>query len=321
MGFLGKRKSSVEGYYYKILEALFHNNKKDAVTYLTELLKEKTDSSIAYLWLGKLLEEEGQVARSEVIFENLARRPRLSKEVKASAWKAAAKAARILNHNDKEIAALKVYSTLAPRDSIAQARYLYLKARRALKTDNNKEAVDCLNRCIKTDPRFGEAYRLLGDQYVESLPKKAIRVWRRILKIRPDLIVEYGPRVRELYDLIGNPQRYELFLKRLIMRSKNSGYPYLLLGRYYIENKDFKKAQENLEHASKINTTALESSIELINLAMERWDQKQAKRAASTIKLKNMLWMCGVCAERVVIVFLSSCPGCGNSTDIYIVTE
>lgn len=316
-----KRKNKIEACYAKVLESLFYNNKDAAILHLTELVKDRTDKPIAYLWLGRLLQERGELSRAEMIFENLARRPRLTKHLKAVAWRSAARVASMLGHKDKEISALGFYSVLEPNDSMAEANYLFLKAKEALSHDNTGEAIAYLQGSIKADPRFGDSYVLLGDQYAETSPRRGLRIWRRLLKLRPDLIVELGPKIREIYERLGKGGRYEIFLRRLSGRSKNSGYPYLFLGRFYLEMKEFEHAKANLELARGIETTRQTASIELMNIAMERWDKSLAFLAAATIGTEKMLWKCGVCGEKVVKGFLPSCQSCGNSTDLYLLEE
>src|SRR3990167_2724181 len=167
-----KRKNKIEACYAKVLESLFYNNKDAAILHLTELVKDRTDKPIAYLWLGRLLQERGELSRAEMIFENLARRPRLTKHLKAVAWRSAARVASMLGHKDKEISALGFYSVLEPNDSMAEANYLFLKAKEALSHDNTGEAIAYLQGSIKADPRFGDSYVLLGDQYAETSPRR-----------------------------------------------------------------------------------------------------------------------------------------------------
>lgn len=321
MGLFGKRKAKLELLYSELLTSLFLNNKKEAIEKLTEIVKENTDDPIPYLWLGKLLEEEGEESRAQLIFENLARRPRIPNKIKAIALRFVARNAKHLGEIDKEIASLGLYSSLVPKDSLAEAQYLFLKAKEALKSDNHIGAIRYLEESIKSDPRFGDSYILLGDQFIDSNPKKSIRIWRRLLKKRPDIIAELGPRIRDVYERLGIGHRYLLFLRKLSNRSSSAGYPFLLMGRLHLELKEFEKAKEYLELAKGIRETSQLASIDLIELSIERWDQKQANSTIKVLNPPKMLWKCGICNKKVISMLLLSCPRCGNSTDIVVLTE
>lgn len=318
---LFSRKGSSSDRYLETLDALYHQDKDRAIKILTNEVSRKTDQPIPYLWLGNLLQQRGEYQRAEVIFENLARRPKLQKNIEKSAWRGAADCANKTGNLEKLIYALNEYIKLEPKDSLAKAELFCGKGKLEEESGNKENAAKEFEKAISADKRFGSAYLLLGDLYEEDDPKKSLKVWQQLLKLRPDLIQVLHPRVRKAFEVTDSLKGYESFLKKLCSKSPNGGFPYLVLGRYYLEIDENEHAKQNFEKAKGPIATRRLALLELIKLTIERWDQSGALAAAdetlSAIQSNGFVWKCSECERKIEKKFLPSCESCKNWIDIH----
>ncbi|HLB59548.1 MAG TPA: tetratricopeptide repeat protein [Bdellovibrionota bacterium] len=318
--FFRRGKKSSAQYHLQCLDALYHGDVDRAIQAFTEAVSHQTEEPIPYLWLGKLLLNRKEYARAETIYENLARRHRLPKPIQAAAWRGVAECAKAMKHDDKVVMALGFYSSSAPKDSLGSAEYLYAKAQQALSLQNPQGAINYLRQSIKEDKRFGASYILLGDLVGRDSPRRSLRIWRRLLKLRPDLIEILAPKIQDTYSSLGSTHRYERFLVRLASRVPPSGYPSLLLGRFYLTIKETEHARLQFERAKECPPTRHLAMLELIKLQVERWDPKEAVDATNNLLAEaassQLIWNCGACGFEKAVLFLTSCPKCGNWVDL-----
>ncbi|MFC2075269.1 tetratricopeptide repeat protein [Bdellovibrionota bacterium] len=320
MALFGKQKKKLADQYLQVLESLYHEDYPQALEVLKDSVSKYTDQPVPYLWLGRLLFEKGEINRAEIIYRNLALRPRLSKKISSAAWRAAAQCSRRLEHFENQIEALGNYIRISPKDTLAAAEYFYAKAKQALSHQNRDGATNYLYESISADKRFGKAFILLGDLLEEESPERGLRIWRRLLKARPDLIQTLQGRFRDAYKTIEKPDRFEKFLKQLCSRSPVAGFPYLVLARYYLEIGETEEAKQAFLEAKTRPATKQIALAEINKINIDRWDQKGALELSdellNSLNEPGFLWRCNNCSNMKTVPFLEHCDICENWVEI-----
>ena len=78
--FRPKKKLPTESIYTKALNAIIQGDKKIALKHLKDVVKQDTNHIDAYLQLGNILREEGNIEAAVKIHRSLTMRPNLQKE-------------------------------------------------------------------------------------------------------------------------------------------------------------------------------------------------------------------------------------------------
>ena len=79
--FKPKKKHPPESLYTKALNAIIQGDKKIAIKHLRDVVKQDTSHIDAYLQIGNILREEGNVEGAIKIHRSLTMRPNLSKDI------------------------------------------------------------------------------------------------------------------------------------------------------------------------------------------------------------------------------------------------
>ena len=250
--FRPKKKLPTESIYTKALNAIIQGDKKIALKHLKDVVKQDTNHIDAYLQIGNILREEGNIEAAVKIHRSLTMRPNLPKEALRQIHKSLAldyykldnlnrakeEAEIIIKSNKKNLWAneflLEIYEAQnkwkeaaqlskmvqrikASKDPDQLSRFLVFQSMDKLKNNQTEEAVSLLKKAIKTSPEFSLPYLKLGDLYAEiNNFKEAIKNWEKFVDLSPDSTEDVLSKIESAYFDIGQFDEVEKFYNRIL---------------------------------------------------------------------------------------------------------
>ena len=129
----------------------------------------------------------------------------------------------------------------------------FQKAAEESSKGNHLKAIEYLEKAIREEPRYFEAYNNLGVQYQKlGQPQKAIQAFRRAIEFRN---VTARPHINlgSIYLELGQIERAMESFKSALQFDENSVVAHLALGQIYFQKHEYETAREHLEIATRLN--------------------------------------------------------------------
>jgi len=247
------------------LYALLDHDHERAQAMLSEAVRLDPDEVDAYLMLGRLYRERGEVGRAIRIHQNLMLRPELAHERatevltelacdfraggflrraiasfeevlsrdprRERALRELAGLLAAVHEHERAIAVERKLARVEGRDAAPREAALWIEVARAAEAEGRAgDARKALKRAVRKDPRDVDAWLLLGRIHAEEKrTKAAIAAWRRV----PELERGAGPRVypqlAASYAAAGRPRDFEKLLQELLAKDGDDPHARLAL--------------------------------------------------------------------------------------------
>jgi len=282
--------SSGEASYLRGLDFLIYDQRDKAIKELTDATLKNTEDVAAYISLGNLHRERGNIDRAIRIHESVAVRPNLSKEARVrtlyslgldyvrgglldravSAFKSALKEdpdhiqsyeslERVYEEMRDWRAAFECQQQIDKKRKKKNSRLLaYLLTEMALdearKRHRLKEAVSLLHRAKQTDPTCISVPIYLGDVYLEQGDfKKAERIWEDAVRQFPHFAFLLFDRLRQVYLKQDAVHKIKAIYEAVLEKNPEDIKTRLSLGDYYFDTGQLEKAREEYEKIIEIS--------------------------------------------------------------------
>jgi lipopolysaccharide biosynthesis regulator YciM len=247
------------------LYALLDRDHERAEAMLAQAVRLDPDEIDAYLMLGRLYRERGEVGRAIRIHQNLMLRPELEREratevltelacdFRAGGFlrRAIASFEEVLSRDPRRPRALRELAGLLAavqeheraiaverklaraegRDAAPREAALWVEVARASEAEGRAaEARKALKRAVRKEPGNVEAWVLLGRIHAEEKrTKAAIAAWRRVPEIERSAGPRVYPQLAASYAAAGRPRDFEKLLHELLAKQGEDAHARLAL--------------------------------------------------------------------------------------------
>jgi lipopolysaccharide biosynthesis regulator YciM len=337
-----KRRAAEESPYRLGLDALIAGDREGALKHLTQAVRDDPRNVDAYVKLGNILRERGQVRQAIQIHRELLVKRKLPPAVRSETVKSLAKdlasAGRwreVLEHlatlprserSDPLVLALTrdAYAAAGNLEKAAQAHKDMLKAGpsggqpspgvyrahlglAALQRGETRIAKAELSAAVKEDPGAALAYVHLGDIAVlEEDTERAVAYWMRLVTEKPDCAHLVFERLEKAYFEMGDFGRMMGIYEELVTRSPSNVRALTGLARMLERKGSVDEALRIAREAVKYEGDTYEGHRQLIEILMRNDRYEEAAKAAETL-------LAGLGDRREE----GKCPRCGAPFDGY----
>lgn len=155
----------------------------------------------------------------------------------------------------------------------------FQKASEESSKGNHLKAAEYLEKAIREEPKYFEAYNNLGVQYQRlGRPEKAIQAFRRAIELRDDTAKPHI-NLGNIYLELGQIQPAIESFKSALQFDENSTVAHLALGQVYFQKHDYETAREHLEMATRLNPGKTRNAfLLLIELEMMNKEYQRARQ-------------------------------------------
>ncbi len=296
------------------LSALIGGDHREALRRLKEAVQSDSTNLDAYIRLGDLLRESGDVEKALAIHRDLMVRAELVDMDRARILEsltrdyfaagryeeAGQSAERLLRLNRQNRFAYRAVQQVAealkdwPRairiveertklegegGKALLARYHGFVGEQEFAAGNVKEARRQMEEALKLDPRTLLAYVALGDMdQAEGHPERAVERWRALANIAPDEAPLVFDRLERAYFELGRFEEVVSFYRELLAKMpKESSAPALLaLAEIYRRKGDLDQAENFIQEALEVAPDHPRAYRHLGKIALDRHDLKTA---------------------------------------------
>jgi lipopolysaccharide biosynthesis regulator YciM len=313
--FLRKRRTAVPAY-VEGLQAALDGRTADAIARFREAVSDDSDNVDAYIRLGDLFMQQGEVERALKVHENLSLRRNLDKRdekkvlaalirdyVKTDRKVKAISLLEELVHLDKsdatnaeQLAELYIETgawdkceaqlkELARHSSQRQrAARLYAEYGRAHPRDNPGAALAAFETALKLDPKSLEARVDLGDhQYSQGDTNAAIETWNEILDLAPDKSALVRDRLERAYFDAGKFEDITSLYERLLRKVPDDTGLVVALAEIYQKKEDLSSAIRLLERVTSHHKSDVLPRVTLASMYLERAEFDRARRVLTEV--------------------------------------
>jgi lipopolysaccharide biosynthesis regulator YciM len=336
------KRSAEESPYRTGLDALIAGDSEAALKHLTQAVRDDPRNVDAYVKLGNILRERGQVRQAVQIHRELLVKRKLPPAVRSETIKslardlaAAGRWREVLEHlgtlprserSDPVVLSLTrdSYAAAGELEKAAQAHRDMLKSGPvagqpsagvyrahlglvALKRGETRIAKGELQAAVKEDPDAGLAYVHLGDIAVlEEDTERAVVYWMRLVTEKPDCAHLVFERLEKAYFEMGDFGRMMGIYEELVTKSPSNVKAQTGLARMLERKGSVDEALRVAREAVKYEGSAHEGHRQLIEILMRHDRYEEAARAAESL----LAGMGDQGEER-------TCPRCGAAVDGY----
>ena len=300
-----KQQAKTESIYTDALNAMVRGDKRTALKYLRDVVKQDTNHVDAYLQMGDILREEGNALAAIKIHQSLTVRPNLKNDVKIHIHRSLAldynqisqlaKARRevelLLKLDKKNLWAneflLALFEKQQDWDKATQiskiiqkvkqlqdptqiARFLVLKGMDKHEKGKVDEAIKTFDIAAKTDPNYEKTYLCLGDIYlVKRDLVKAIDNWEKYALLNPENgKMIYSKIEAALFDL-GRFSEVEKFYERIVDKDPSNLSALTKLANVLEEKGEHNSALSLVEDALSKNQTSIHAHLMKLKLSVQ----------------------------------------------------
>lgn len=300
-----KQQAKTESIYTDALNAMVRGDKRTALKYLRDVVKQDTNHVDAYLQMGDILREEGNALAAIKIHQSLTVRPNLKNDVKIHIHRSLAldynqisqlaKARRevelLLKLDKKNLWAneflLALFEKQQDWDKATQiskiiqkvkqlqdptqiARFLVLKGMDKHEKGKVDEAIKTFDIAAKTDPNYEKTYLCLGDIYlVKRDLVKAIDNWEKYALLNPENgKMIYSKIEAALFDL-GRFSEVEKFYERIVDKDPSNLSALTKLANVLEEKGEHNSALLLVEDALSKNQTSIHAHLMKLKLSVQ----------------------------------------------------
>ncbi len=321
--FRPKQIQSTESIYTKALNAIIQSDTKVALKHLRDVVKQDTNHIDAYLQIGNILREEGNIEGAIKIHRSLTMRPNLSKDIVRQIHKSLAldyyksgnlnrakeEAEIVLKSHKKNLWAneflLEIYETQSEWKEAAQfsksvqrikaskdpdrlSRFLVLQSMDKQKNDQSDEAISLLKRAIKTSPEFGLPYLKLGDIYASNNQfSQAIKNWEKFIDLNPNNGEKVLSKIESAYFDLGQFDEVEKFYNRIIDKNPSNLVALVNLANVLQQKGEFNESMNLIDEALINNENSI--FIHLMKLKLSLKESENHHLSNSIDKIFDLL--------------------------------
>jgi len=331
-----------ESPYHLGLDALIAGHSDRAIEHLTRAVRDNPRNVDAYVKLGNILRERGQVKQATQIHRELLVKRKLPKNVRNEIIKSLARdlasAGRwldVLEHlatlprgerSDPSVLAMTrdAYESAGELDKAAQTHKDLLKAGSpegqpsagvyrahlglvAFKRGDTRRAKAEFQAAVKEDPGAALAYVYLGDIAVrEEDAERAVAYWMRLVSEKPGCAHLVFERLEKAYFEIGDFGRMMGIYEQLVASSPSNVMALTGLSRMLERKGAVDEALRIAREAVKHEGSTFEGHRQLIEILMRHERYEEAAKAAETL-------LAGLSEHREE----RTCPSCAAPLDGY----
>jgi len=337
-----KRPPTPDSLYAQALSLLLEGKRSEAIKKLRQTVAADTDNVEAYLRLGDLYREEGDLDMAVTVHRSLSVRRGLPREkelriyeslgkdyIKAERYQRASLVYEELTKMDKKN--LSFYETLLwlyqkterweeLDETLKRLRKIqknknllalyYAESAKSIYGKDKKQAMDYLKKALKLNPSCTQALLLLSHHYYQEkdIPK-AIETYKKIIDKTPQYSFLVLNKLEKAYFDLGKftdvIPLYEKFLKKI----PSEPMLYLTLADIYEKKGEIDKALNLLENAKSERTPAIR--FKTLSLKLKKGETKEvekelAKYSEELLKPEFRCSKCGYLSSE----FLFHCPSC-----------
>ena len=326
--------------YHLGLDALIAGDRADAMKHLTQAVRDNPRNADAYVKLGSILRERGQVKQAIQIHRELLVKRRLPAAIRNDTIKnlaldlaTAGRWREVLEHlatlprserSDPLALALTrdAYESAGDLDKASQAHKDLLKAGSpeeqpppgvyrahlglvAFRRGDTRRAKAEFQAAVKEDPAAGLAYVYLGDIAVrEEDTERAVAYWMKLISEKPDCAQLVFERLEKAYFEMGDFGRMMGIYEELVASSPSNVRALTGLSRMLERKGAVDEALRVAREAVKHQGTTFEGHKQLIEILMRHERYEEAARAAESL----IAGLGDQHEER-------TCPSCGAALD------
>ncbi len=308
-----------ESPYHLGLDALIAGDSDRAIEHLTQAVRDNPRNVDAYVKLGNILRERGQVKQATQIHRELLVKRKLPRGVRseiikslardfasAGRWRDVLELLATLHRSersDPRVLAMTrdAYESAGDLDKAAQAHKELLKAGStegepapgvyrahlglvAFRRGDTRRAKAEFQAAVKEDPSAGLAYVYLGDIAVrEEDAERAVAYWMRLVSEKPDCAHLVFERLEKAYFEIGDFGRMMGIYEQLVASSPSNVMALTGLSRMLERKGAVDDALRIAREAVKHEGSTFEGHRQLIEILMRHERYEEAARAAETL--------------------------------------
>ncbi len=299
--------------YTMALSALIGGDPREALRRLKEAVQLDSENLDAYIRLGDLLRESGEVQKALAVHRDLTVRPRIEDAdrarilesltrdyLAAGRYEEAGQSAERLRHIERgnrfahralqQVAeALKDWPRaiqvaeervkVEGRDKASLARYRGYVGSQELAAGNPKEARQHFEEALKLDPDCLLAYLYLGDmEHAEGRTEKAVEHWRTLALKNPERAGLVFDRLERAFFEMGHFGDVVSFYQELLHRAPREASvpPLLALAEIHRRKGDLAEAETFIHEALEVDPDHPRAHRHLVKLALDRRDPQTA---------------------------------------------
>ncbi len=339
-GFTADR-ATPETPYQQGLNALLRGDREEALRAFAATVRQDSDNIDAYIHLGNLLREQGEVERAHHLHRELTVRAGLSRAQERSARESLALDLIALNRSEQAVeegrrlreldrkdpsalrilvraheaagdwdSALEIHSELARlnggRGGGALARYRAAIGESLVRDGRIDEAKRHLKEALRLERNHPAALLRLGDIYYgRNRAERAIVLWKGLASAHPDRAHLVLGRLESAYFERGRFSEMGRMYEEMLARNPRDARILVALARMHLKKGDLTEAGRALGEALQIDPDLLAARLLLVNVYRRRGELSRALDEMETL-LRSLPG-----AERY------TCSACGGAADEY----
>ena len=311
--FLRKRRTAVPAY-VEGLQAALDGRTADAIARLKEAVATDSDNVDAYIRLGDLFMQQGEVERAIKVHENLALRRNLDKRDEKKVLQALVRDYMKADRKVKAISLLEELVHLDKTDAESAERLaelyietgawdkceeqlkelarhqrqraarLYTEYGRAYPKDNPGAALAAFETALKLDPNSIPARLYMGDhQLSQGDTNAAISTWNDILELAPEENALVRDRLERAYFDAGKFEDITALYEKLLRKIPDDAGLVVALAEIYQKKEDLSSAIRLLERFSSRMKRDVFPRVALATMYLEREETGRARAVLAEV--------------------------------------
>ena len=314
-----KKKQPTQSIYTKALNSIIQGETKVALKHLKDVVKQDTNHIDAYLQIGNILREEGNIEAAIKIHRSLTVRPNLGRSIYRQIHKSLAmdyykngnlsrakeEALKVVKSNKKNLWAnqflLEISEDQNDWKEAAQlsktvqrikssknpeqlSRFLVFQSMDKLKNHQSNEAIILLKKAIKNSPTFSLPYQKLGDVfYQENKLKDAIKNWEKFVELNPGESKKTLSKIESAYFDIGQFDDVEKFYNRVIQKNPSNLIALVNLANLLQQKGEYDASMSLIDDALLQNEESIFINLMKLKLSLNQADDIKYKKLIDKI--------------------------------------
>lgn len=314
-----KKKQPTQSIYTKALNSIIQGETKVALKHLKDVVKQDTNHIDAYLQIGNILREEGNIEAAIKIHRSLTVRPNLGRSVYRQIHKSLAldyykngnlsrakeEALKVVKSNKKNLWAnqflLEISEDQNDWKEAAQlsktvqrikssknpeqlSRFLVFQSMDKLKNHQSNEAIILLKKAIKNSPTFSLPYQKLGDVfYQENKLQDAIKNWEKFVELNPGESKKTLSKIESAYFDIGQFDDVEKFYNRVIQKNPSNLIAFVNLANLLQQKGEYDASMSLIDDALLQNEESIFINLMKLKLSLNQADDLKYKKLIDKI--------------------------------------
>ena len=313
--FLRKRRTAVPAY-VEGLQAALDGRTVDAIARLKEAVGTDSDNVDAYIRLGDLFMQQGEVERAIKVHENLSLRRNLDKREEKKVLQALVRDYVKTDRKVKAISLLEELVHMDKSDAVSAERLaelyietgawdkceeqlkelarhqaqrqraarLHTEYGRAYPKDNPGAALAAFETALKLDPNSIPARLYLGDHHLsQGDTNAAIKTWSDILELAPEKNALVRDRLERAYFDAGKFEDVTTLYEKLLRKVPEDSGLVVALAEIYQKKEDLSSAIRLLERFAGKQTADVLPRVALATMYLDREETDRARAVLTEV--------------------------------------